>query len=283
MKLLNLGCGTQFHPDWTNIDFISTGEGVLAHNLLKGIPYPDSFFDGVYHSHLLEHFSKSDGANLINECYRVLKPNGIIRIAIPDLEQIARNYLNNLAGALAKDSEAALNYEWIMLEMYDQTVRNQGGGEMANYLFRKDIPNKSYVFNRIGDEARKLHEVYLRSTLKQTNLVKPTLKLRLKTFIHQSYKTLINKFLYPLNPQGFETLKTNREANRIGKFRLSGEVHQWMYDRYSLSVLLNKYNFRSIKVVSAFESDLPNWESYQLDSKEGIVRKPDSLFMEATK
>ncbi len=283
MKLLNLGCGTQFHPDWTNVDFISTGEGVLAHNLLKGIPYQNSQFDCVYHSHLLEHFSKSDGINLIIECYRVLKPNGIIRIAIPDLEQIARNYLNNLEGALAEDSEAALNYDWIMLEMFDQTVRNQGGGEMAKYLFRKDIPNKSFVFDRIGDEAKKIHEAYLQSGLERSNSSKPTFKNKFKIFIFKSYNGLNKTFFYPVIHKVFDSLRTNREALRIGKFRLSGEIHQWMYDRYSMSVLLNKANFKEIKVVSAFESNIPNWESYQLDSKKGKVRKPDSLFIEATK
>ena len=54
MQCLNLGCGDRYHPDWTNINFTSTGGGVIAHNLKQGIPFPDESFDVVYHSHVLE-------------------------------------------------------------------------------------------------------------------------------------------------------------------------------------------------------------------------------------
>jgi hypothetical protein len=42
MDYLNLGCGDYYHPDWTNVDIISTGEGVIAHDLTQGIPFPDA-------------------------------------------------------------------------------------------------------------------------------------------------------------------------------------------------------------------------------------------------
>ncbi|KPA09309.1 hypothetical protein MHK_010487, partial [Candidatus Magnetomorum sp. HK-1] len=40
-------------------------------------------------------------------------------------------YLNSLENAIKGDEEAANRYEWIMLEMYDQTVRNQSGGAIT--------------------------------------------------------------------------------------------------------------------------------------------------------
>lgn len=48
LKYLNVGCGDKFHKDWTNIDMVSTSRYVRAHNLLKGIPFPDAAFDVVY-------------------------------------------------------------------------------------------------------------------------------------------------------------------------------------------------------------------------------------------
>ncbi|MGA9379876.1 MAG: methyltransferase domain-containing protein [Phormidium sp.] len=87
MNYLNLGCGYRFHPDWTNVDFVSTGEGVIAHNFIKGIPFHDSSFDVIYHSHLLEHFSKKEAESFLRDCYRVLRPQGVLRVAVPDLEQ----------------------------------------------------------------------------------------------------------------------------------------------------------------------------------------------------
>src|SRR5665213_2847022 len=99
-KMLNLGCGEQHHPAWVNVDFVSQDPTVILHDLTKGIPYPDNSFEVVYHSHVLEHFTRSDARKFIQECFRVLKPNGVLRIAIPDLEQIVRNYTTFLEPAI---------------------------------------------------------------------------------------------------------------------------------------------------------------------------------------
>ena len=67
MKYLNLGCGSHYSTatEWTNLDFTSLDNNVIAHNLLIGIPFEDNSFDLVYHSHVLEHFSKEDGETFI--------------------------------------------------------------------------------------------------------------------------------------------------------------------------------------------------------------------------
>ena len=113
-KFLNLGCGSRFHSSWTNIDFNSTGGGVIAYNLTRGIPFPNASFDVVYHSHLLEHLPRDSAEGFICECHRVLKMNGVLRVAVPDLEIIARTYLKALERALAGSEEWIANYEWIM-------------------------------------------------------------------------------------------------------------------------------------------------------------------------
>jgi hypothetical protein len=73
-------------------------------------------------------------------------------------------------------------------------------------------------------------------------------------------------------------------AIKIGQFRLAGEVHQWMYDRYSLAHLMLAAGFVDPIQQSAKNSLIPQWTSFNLDTlPDGNVRKPDSLFMEATK
>src|SRR5262249_15085538 len=69
----------------------------------------------------------------------------------------------------------------------------------------------------------------------------------------------------------------------VARFRSRGEVHQWMYDRFSLSQLLESCGFKNPVVRTAFESAIPGWSAFKLDEEGGIVRKPDSLFMEAVK
>jgi predicted SAM-dependent methyltransferase len=283
MKKLNLGCGQCYNPEWVNVDFIKTGDNVIVHNLKEGIPFMNNEFDVVYHSHLLEHFTTTDAKFFLKECFRVLKSDGILRIAVPDLEQIVMNYMKSLHGALSGDPESAENYEWIMLEMYDQTVRNTSGGEMAKYLCRKEIPNKEYVFNRIGEEGKRLRQNYLisfdRETDNQQRSIPSSVKIMSKR-VYEIFKSVLMQILFR---KEHKILKKESQALKIGRFRVSGEVHQWMYDRYSLRKLLNDCGFKNIRIVTAFDSKIKDWEKYQLDSIEGIVRKPDSLFIEAMK
>jgi predicted SAM-dependent methyltransferase len=278
---LNLGCGQRFHKDWTNIDFVSNSPYVQAYNLLQGIPFEDNAFEVVYHSHVLEHFSKADGKKFIQECYRVLKPNGIIRIAVPDLEQIAKEYLKNLNLALEGNIDAQYNYEWIMLEMYDQAVRTKSGGQMASYFFQEILPNEDYVFKRIGEEGRNIRKFYLENLNKTTQQsISPKDKRSFLRKTLSKIKQAIKAFLFRDEIQFYQD---NIQYALIGKFRLSGEIHQWMYDRYSLSKLLEETKFRDIQIKTAFESAIPNWNDFELESKNGVIFKPDSLFVEARK
>ena len=292
-RYLNLGCGNRFHPDWTNVDMVSSSPHVVAHNLCEGIPYPDAHFEVVYHSHVLEHFSRKEGREFLRECVRVLKPGGIIRVAVPDLEHIVRLYLNSLEQALDEDIQAQHNYEWMLLELYDQTVRNHSGGEMAAYLQRETIPNESFVMDRLGEEGR---EIRRRALMAKENRVKAP-----EDGLNPNRVPLgrrVNALLRPLKERVLRLLLgndwnlmnelrmgsgPNTLALKIGKFRLGGEIHQWMYDRYSLTQLLQDLGIRHVEVKSALESSIPGWNAFELESKNEIVFKPDSLFVEGRK
>ena len=74
------------------------------------------------------------------------------------------------------------------------------------------------------------------------------------------------------------------QAVKIGYFRLSGEVHQWMYDSYSLGKLIQSAGFIYPVEKTAFDSLIPEWNLFHLDAlPDGTVRKPDSFYMEALK
>ena len=280
MKYLNVGCGSSFSTkkEWTNLDFICTGDGVIAHNLLDGIPFDNKSFDLVYHSHVLEHFSKEEGENLIKECFRVLKPGGLIRIAVPDLEIIARNYLKYLEHGIKNPINEVItkNYEWTLLEMYDQTVRNVSGGNMAKYLFQDIITNEAFVFERNGEEAKSLRKNYWEAKQNKTKNNSTYIATKTSVVSIPWLKMKVKEYL-------LKKLHVDLTALQIGKFRLSGEIHQWMYDRFSLSKLLQDNGGKNIQVQDAFTSFYSNWGELNIDGKDGLVRKPDSLFMEAIK
>lgn len=272
---VNLGCGSRFEPSWVNIDIIATGEGVIAHDLSNGIPLPDQSCEVVYHSHVLEHIPRESAGEFLRECFRVLQPGGVLRVAIPDLERIARTYIEKLERATQGDPAAARDYEWIMLELYDQAVRNKSGGGMRDYIAAPELHNTEFILQRIGEEGEGLIHA-LRNAPSLRPAPKRALSARLRNVparIAGMYRKVVARVL--LGKKGSTILAA-------GSMRLSGEVHQWMYDRYSLRELLLKAGFRDPVQKTAIESSVAGWANLNLDTNaRGAAVKPDSLYMEA--
>ena len=111
----NIGCGTTAAPGWYNIDNSPTiwfsrlplarrllqtpawPHNVRRQNVLKGLPFNGESVDCIYSSHTFEHFTYQQSLALTKECLRALKPGGILRIVVPDLERIVRDYLADSA------------------------------------------------------------------------------------------------------------------------------------------------------------------------------------------
>jgi len=280
MRYLNLGCSSRYHPDWVNIDISPQGPEVIVHDVTQGIPLPDASCDVVYHSHVIEHLRRADGVRLTKECYRVLKPGGILRVATPDLERICRTYLEKLEAALSGDNRSVHDYEWIMLEMYDQTVREKSGGGMLEYLSQDHLANETFIYERIGEEGRNIvRNLRAKGPLADQPHARQAGGRRLRKRQSSLWDKARDLILASL--LGRDSLRALLE---VGEFRLAGEVHHWMYDRYSLSQLMLMVGFQNPILQSASESLMPQWSSFNLDTlPDGTVIKPDSLFMEADK
>jgi len=118
---LNLGCGLTTPEGWINIDgswnarlakhpvlrrvaralhLVSAGQtnvpwnpAVFIHDVRRPLPFPDDSAEAVYSSHLLEHLYREEAKRLIQECFRVLSRGGVLRVVVPDLRAIVREYL----------------------------------------------------------------------------------------------------------------------------------------------------------------------------------------------
>jgi hypothetical protein len=235
---------------------------------------------------VLEHLTRNQARALLAECFRVLRPGGIVRLAVPDLERIAREYLDVLARADKGEQEAIRQYEWITLELLDQLVREKSGGEMEDYLRSRAVNNAEYVVARIGPEAM----TYMRSHGGRNG---SNGSVASGACGERSMHSLMSAVARRVRAAGsyagtslrglFGGFEGEQDALRVGRFRLSGECHRWMYDRFSLRQLLEQCGFSGIRTCSAFESAITDFPSFNLDVEHGNVRKPDSLFMEAAK
>ena len=98
---LNLGCGSNYVNGYINADFFYRfwKKDILKREWQLDLRYPfncsDNVFDGIFTEHTLEHLYPDDAQRLLKEVYRILKPNSIVRITVPDLEQYIDFYNKN--------------------------------------------------------------------------------------------------------------------------------------------------------------------------------------------
>ncbi|MGO9233279.1 MAG: class I SAM-dependent methyltransferase [Methylocella sp.] len=270
MAKLNFGCGSRISPDWINIDFHGTVSGVQRVNLLAGFPFEDSFFDAVYSSHVLEHFTPSQALFLMNESYRVLKPNGILRTVVPNLEGTCREYISIL-GMPDSNPEKQEKYEWILIELLDQLVRSTPGGTMGPF------------YDRVLSTGNKKLITYVRSRTENAlwePREKKTYLERLKGFTLQKFST---KLIY-LYLRCIASLIPGNLRSMVFVATGLGERHRWMYDSYSLKGLYLEVGFRNVEFLRYDISAIPHFNEDCLDSNsDGTSYKNNSVYCEAIK
>lgn len=269
-KLLNIGCGGVFHPTWVNVDVAPADGSVRRVSASKPLPFADGSFDAVYASHVLEHIAPEDSRAFVIECMRVLRTGGVLRLVVPDLEEIARTYLERLADVSGPSPQREREYDWLLLELLDQLVRDRTEGAMGPFLRNLRPGDPLYqriLVDRIGIGAATPSDVHSPRDV-------ATMSRRAWKLIAEGLVQLVAALL--LGREGAASV-------REGLFRRSGEVHRWMYDRYSLRRLLAEAGFCDVRMCDPAESTIARFSDYGLDVSNGVTRKPNSLYVEARK
>ena len=151
---VNVGCGSSPTPGWLNLDgsfsvkwartpFVLSGlrmcgliskrnrdfgtyakENEVYFGDIRKLPLDDNSCSVVYSCHMFEHILRRDVSHVLQEMKRVLKPGGVVRIAVPDLRRMAETYLQTGDADLFMN-ETLLGGDWDHMS----TVR--GGLRMA--------------------------------------------------------------------------------------------------------------------------------------------------------
>ena len=111
---LQIGCGSNVIDGWLNTDIGPKNEEIMYMDATKPFPFEDETFGFVFSEHLFEHLPYYGGFKMLNECYRVLKPGGVIRMSLPTLNFLVDLFLN-------KEKEENKDYiEW-SLRTFDKS------------------------------------------------------------------------------------------------------------------------------------------------------------------
>lgn len=92
---LDLGSGPFSPPDadrWVQVDIAPEDKPDIAADA-RALPFGESSLDGILASHVLEHLSGVDGAVMLAECLRVLKPEATLTVRVPDMRAVYTCYV----------------------------------------------------------------------------------------------------------------------------------------------------------------------------------------------
>ncbi len=93
IRRLNWGCGHAGEPGWINSDLKDGPDIQITADIREGLPLDDDSLDYVVSNHALPMISYPDLVPVLRELRRMLKPGGVLRLGLPDLDRNIQAYL----------------------------------------------------------------------------------------------------------------------------------------------------------------------------------------------
>ena len=263
----------QLASEWNQVRLTSESvpepRNVINQSLDRALPLADESFDGIYCFHTIEHLNPRANERFVRDVYRLLKPGGIYRVATPDLEFLAKEYLQRVREQVASpEPENYARYHWAVCNLIDQCVREVSGGEQLEAIRRGEFILE-HVKHMNGDSFDPFFP--------------PPATTPSPSFPAHSPATARVE-----RPDGIlgRIAGAIRRRVRPGKsyMDLTHERNLWLFDRVSLSRLFSEAGFRNVTVVDYRTSHIPGWARYNFDqSVYGDYPLEPSLFLEGTK
>ena len=85
---------------WLTCDIRYELKPNLVWDITRGLPFADQSINQIYTSHMLEHFTFEQIEACLQDCYRVLKPNGFIKICVPNAKLFIAAYTKKIKNSL---------------------------------------------------------------------------------------------------------------------------------------------------------------------------------------
>ena len=137
---LNLGCGKTWIPGFVHVDLADYPHIDYKQDISK-LPFKDMSATYIYCSHALEYFDRAEALLALKEWHRVLKKNGMLRIAVPDFEGIIKVY----------KKYGDLNHKGILGPLYGKmTVKTPSGTKIMYHKTVYDFNSLKLLLKQAG-------------------------------------------------------------------------------------------------------------------------------------
>jgi ADP-heptose:LPS heptosyltransferase/predicted SAM-dependent methyltransferase/glycosyltransferase involved in cell wall biosynthesis len=151
---IELGSGRHPHPGYLHLDTMPDAPSLdLLHDVGEPLPFPDASVQEVLANHVLEHLSWRVVPDFVRELHRVLLPGGRALLRTPNLEFVARRYLERAPTPEHPDDEAYIRARfgevtpslWAVLKLFS------GQNYPGNFHFACwDAETLTAIFRRAG-------------------------------------------------------------------------------------------------------------------------------------
>ena len=145
---LHIGCGKKYLPGFKHLDIMEYPHIDYVRNSDDLSIFEDNSIEEIYACHILEHINRNDINKVLSEWYRVIAPNGILRIAVPDFEQIVSEYLasgndlNKVLGLLYGGQNYQYNFHYQAFDYIrlSNLLKEAGFKSIERYNWKEFLP-----------------------------------------------------------------------------------------------------------------------------------------------
>lgn len=147
---LHLGCGERYIHSFIHVDLADYPHIDYKQDISDLSMFEDNAVDVIYACHVLEHFKRYETERVLTEWCRVLKPKGILRVAVPDFEAIVKAYekyedMELIMGLLYGGQDYEYNFHYVAFDFkyLEKSLKKVGFKNVYRYDWRKTI-HKDY-------------------------------------------------------------------------------------------------------------------------------------------